>query len=158
MIKIMSIGLLLCAAMLPAEDAKPTAKNNDSSKTPATAAKRPASGPVVIPADAKEVEPYFFKWTDPADGKKWMFYKGPFGITKYEDKPAPEVRYVTDQTSPIVGREDGDTIHFDWDTPLGHQHWTRKRSELSANEKAVLEYQKKQAAAKAEPAKADPKN
>src|SRR5713226_1052451 len=78
---------------------------------------------VTIPAGAVEVEPYTYRYTD-AQGKKWIYRKTPFGISRAEDKAADELKAedakkeesarLIDATTAV---EDGDTIRFERSGP-----------------------------------------
>ena len=90
-----------------------------------------------IPANAVKAADGSYHYTDPK-GKKWIYYKTVFGVSRTEDKPAAEMPKV-DDTVNITAREDGDTIHFERPTPFGAHKWERKKSDLDATEKAVWE-------------------
>lgn len=88
-----------------------------------------------IPTGAKEVEPYLYRYTD-AQGKTWMYRKSPFGLMKWEEKAAPQS--VVQQKVPIQATDLGDSYRFVRDTPFGGEVWTRKKSNLTEDEKAVV--------------------
>ncbi len=88
-----------------------------------------------IPDGAKEVEPYLYSYTDP-QGKKWLYRQTPFGVVKWEDKPAAAP--IVDNTNPVVITDLGDSVRFQWKTPFGEQKWIRKKSELTDDEKAMI--------------------
>ena len=89
-----------------------------------------------IPSGAKEIEPYTFSYTD-AQGNKWMYRQTPFGVTKWQssDIPAPAVK---EQPNPVTVITVGDEVRFERTTPFGHNVWTRKKSELTADEKLLV--------------------
>ena len=89
-----------------------------------------------IPKGAKEIEPYLYSYQD-AGGKKWLYRQTPFGIVKMEDKPQP-APVVVQETNPIVATDLGETVSFQKQTPFGTQTWTKKKSELSEEEKVLL--------------------
>jgi hypothetical protein len=125
----------------------------DKKKTetaPAKAAKPPA-----IPAGAEEREPGFYYYTDP-EGKKWIYRKTPFGVTKLEDKPADANDAKAAENS-LIGAavahsgkaednffahvkitEDGDLVKFERAGPFGISRWQKKKSDLTEEEKAAL--------------------
>ncbi len=114
------------------------ADDKQSDKKPAAA----KAQQIAIPADAVEVGPNAYRYTDPA-GKSWLYRKTPFGVTRAEEKPASpdaakkvqtEKDRLIDATS---AREDGDSIRFDRDSPFGHMNWRRKKTELNEVEQAV---------------------
>ena len=106
-----------------------------------TAQERKAAALPTVPEGAQEVGANLYRYTDP-QGKTWMYRKTPFGVSKWEDKPegpsgagvaSPAAAKVTDL---------GDTVQFERSTPFGTQKWTRKKSELTDEEKAVVEHAK----------------
>src|SRR5437879_1051591 len=100
-------------------------------------AKKKQSPPaeIVIPAGAMLVEPGTYTFTD-AQGKKWMYRKTPFGIAKFEDKPAdaPATAAAT-----ITATEDGDSVRFERPGPFGPYRWQKKKTELDSDERAAWE-------------------
>lgn len=113
---------------------KPKAKNSQ----PNTAAA------LVVPEGATQVEPFTWKYTD-ATGNKWVYRKTPFGTVRFEDTPPPV--NVVDSTNPIRFTEEGENVHFEWTSPFGKQIWTKKKSELTDDEKAMMLREQKKAAA-----------
>lgn len=149
---------LLAAALGLAQDSTHAATSpapKDSSKTAATAAKKKPSQPAkptreqlakaqqtqtqAIPAGAKLVEPNLYRYTD-SNGKTWNYRQTPFGVSKWEETPgasphpAPE---AAAPPSPVVVTDLGDSYRFEKKTPFGHSSWTRKKSELTDEEKAL---------------------
>ena len=113
--------------LLMAQAAKPAAKK------PA----RPESASTTeIPAGAKLVEPFIYRYTD-AQGKTWMYRQSPFGVMKWEEKDTPQP--LVQDAGPIVVTDLGDSFRFVRKSPFGDQTWTSKKSELSVEEKAILE-------------------
>jgi hypothetical protein len=110
---------LLCAADQKAEATKETPK--------ATA--------LSVPTGATEVEPYLYRYQD-ANGKKWLYRRTPFGVVRMEDKPP--VAASVEAKNPIMVTDQGDTVKFERKTPFGPRSWTRKKTELSDDEKALL--------------------
>lgn len=90
-----------------------------------------------IPAGAREVQPYTYSYTD-AHGNEWLYRHTPFGITKWRaaDVPAPAMK---PQPNPVTVTDLGGSIRFERRTPFGQYVWTRKKSELSGDEKLLLE-------------------
>jgi hypothetical protein len=89
-----------------------------------------------IPAGATQVEPYLYRYQD-KDGKKWLYRQTPFGIVKMEDK-APAAA-VEDRSNPVVVKDQGESVKFEKKTPFGLQSWTRKKTDLTDDEKALIE-------------------
>jgi len=98
---------------------------------------------VTIPPGAVEVEPYTYHFTD-AQGKKWIYRKTPFGISRAEDKGVEDPKAedakkaenarLIDTTTAV---EDGDTVRFERPGPFGVTKWQRKKAELNEVEHAV---------------------
>ena len=110
-----------------------------------------------VPAGAKETGPNLFRYTDP-QGKRWMYRKTPFGVSKWEEKPEDQEPRAESPssagTTPGTSVTDlGDSVRFQRATPFGPQTWTRKKSEMTDDEKAAfatLEHAKQGAAKPAE--------
>jgi hypothetical protein len=98
--------------------------------------------PTQIPAGAVEAEPGFFRYTDPA-GKKWVFRRTPFGVSKGEDKlgDTPKSTAFEDNTKAF---EQGDAVRFERTTPFGVSKWTRNKAELDDQERFIWERDKTQ--------------
>jgi hypothetical protein len=54
-----------------------------------------------------------------------------------EAKPAAAV--VEDNSNPVAVTDQGETVKFEKKTPFGVQSWTRKKTELSDTEKAMMQ-------------------
>ena len=89
-----------------------------------------------IPAGAKEVEPHVYSFTD-EQGTKWNIRQTPFGVTKWRDSdiPAPA---MAPQPANVTVTDLGDSYRFVRNHPLGQNVWTKKKSELSEDEKSLL--------------------
>jgi hypothetical protein len=115
----------------PPQPAKPT---------PEQQAKAQRTQTQSIPAGAKLVEPNLYRFTD-SDGKTWNYRQTPFGISKWEEtsataaQPAPESSQA--KSVPVVVTDLGDSYRFEKKTPFGQSTWTRKKSELTDEEKAL---------------------
>ena len=139
-------------------------RRHSESRAPVSATSKPAEtapvvpGPAIkIPPGATETSPGLYKHTD-SSGKTWTYRKTPFGIVKSADgdaaePPAETPKDAPKRESPFAGGktgtgsntpvasavEDGDNIRFERSTPFGPTRWTRKRSELNADEMQILE-------------------
>jgi hypothetical protein len=127
--KIMILLLVPCAMLVGQQTTKE--KKPAPKAAPATATESAQK----IPDGAKELEPYLYSYTDP-QGKKWLYRQTPFGVVKWEDKPAAPA--IIDNTNPVVITDLGDSVRFQWKTPFGDQKWVRKKSELTEEEKAMI--------------------
>jgi hypothetical protein len=123
-------SIFACALMLSASDPQ------DSKKTTAPAK---VIKPVEIPKGAVETEPGTFRYTD-SDGKKWIYRKTPWGVSRLEDTgtPAPAVKPV-DPSEGVKAVEDGDMVRFERPGPFGVYKWEKKKSELDETERKALD-------------------
>lgn len=137
---------------------KPTVNPADGKLTPEQKA---AAALPTVPAGAQEVGSNLYRYTDP-HGKVWMYRKTPFGVSKWEEKPEDRVPQAeptgsagADMTGTIM-TDLGDSVQFQRATPFGPQKWTRKKSEMSDDEKAAFAIQQhaRQAASGNQPAAA----
>ena len=122
--------VLIAAGLLLAQDKKQEARTD--------AAKGAASAPT-LPSGAKEVEPGLYRYTD-AQGKAWLYRNTPFGLAKWEDKPATAAP-VPEPEVPVSITDLGDSVQFERQTPFGTQKWTKKKTDLTEDEKAYLKKQ-----------------
>jgi hypothetical protein len=151
----MKIALLVCigggAAMI-------ASGQTDSKKTTAPAP-RTAPAEVKIPAGAvKSDDGKFYRYTD-AKGKKWIYRETPFGVAKSEEKPPdptvtpfgkakakdpePAAAQPVEAKELTVAYDEGDSVRFERPTPFGTKKWTKKRSELTADEQKIVDQQQK---------------
>lgn len=133
------ILLLIPAALLAGDTDKKSAPAPASAQSKAD----PSRAPLTLPPDAKRTAPYTYTWTDP-HGKKWIYRQTPFGLVRLEDKPAPAAVETQPHVTEIQAVEDGDVVHFERESPFGKQKWTKRKSDLTADESAALERQKQQ--------------
>jgi hypothetical protein len=117
----------------PPKNQKPAQPTKPS---PSKAAKtEPAQ---TIPAGAKLIEPNLYRFTD-SNGKTWNYRQTPFGITKWEETPVatpvPQAK-----SEPVVITDQGGSYRFEKKTPFGAVTWTRKKTELTDDDKALLDH------------------
>jgi len=132
--------LAVCAAgQAPQQPAGPTA----AKAAPAQPAGAGALQSIVVPPGAVETQPGFYSYTDPA-GKKWIYRRTPFGVARWEDKPAGAARSTPfeDNTRSF---EQGDAVRFERTTPFGVAKWVKKKSDLDDEERFIWERDKTQA-------------
>jgi hypothetical protein len=128
---------------------KPAAQNSKPSPTkPSPDQKEKAQSQTQsIPAGATQVEPNLYRFTD-SDGKTWNYRQTPFGISRWEEKPAssqptsdaqasPQANPV--KSEPVAVTDLGDSYRFEKKTPFGTSAWVRKKTELNAEEKALTD-------------------
>lgn len=146
--------LLIPAAYIWADDKKLTDKkppaNQKSASTrsdakPSDPKQESKGGAPTIPEGATEIDAYTYRHID-AQGKPWIYRKTPFGVVKFEDKPAAD-KPTIDMTNPIVITEEGENVKFEWTTPFGRQSWSKKKADLTDDEKATMDREKKKKAA-----------
>jgi hypothetical protein len=132
----------LAATLLLAQD-KDTKSSKDTDKKSQDATKSDASkgaassDPVasVIPKGATQIEPNLYRFTD-AQGKTWFYRRFPFGVSKWEDKPAEQVAKEEPLASAI--RDLGDSVEFQRRTPFGISKWISKKADMNDEEKELL--------------------
>jgi hypothetical protein len=95
-----------------------------------------------IPKEAVERDPGRFFYTD-SDGKKWIFVRTPFGVSKVEDKPTEASALVAkpktaDPFEAVKITVTGDVVNFERPTAFGISKWKKKLSELDDQEKAAV--------------------
>src|SRR5436853_246356 len=94
----------LSVMMAGAED-KQAAKKTAAKKNP------PASAELTLPAGAVQVDPGTYTFTD-SNGKKWIYRKTPFGLSRTENKPG-QAAAPASSAGMITATEDGDKIKFE---------------------------------------------
>lgn len=114
-----------------------TAQQPKTPKKTAVAAKptAPTVKPLVIPKDATPNADGTYSWADKA-GKKWIFAKTPFGISRMEDvasfaSAAPAGQFVK-------AFEVGDKIRFERQSPFGTNKWEKNKADLTDEERAIV--------------------
>ncbi len=113
------------------------------SKTAAKKTKAAAEKPLTaIPASAVKIEPGAYRYTD-ANGKKWLLFETPFGIAKKEDTGEPlRKKMQEDHTwAGVKIAEDGDSLNFVREGPFGTYKWSKKKIDLTPEEKAAWQAQ-----------------
>ena len=124
---------VFAASLLLAQDNQDKQEKQDK-KTDAQPAKA-ADTPTGIPAGAKEIQPYLFRYVD-EKGKVWMYRQTPFGVSKWEYQPPSPTPAQT--SNPVTVTDLGDSYRFESNTPTGAQKWERKKTELSSYEKDMV--------------------
>ncbi len=147
-----TIALTLIAAALGFAQTTGTKTDSSAKKSPSTAQKSKTSAaqkpapqkasanpPVTsIPDGAKLVEPNTYRYTD-SSGKTWMYRQTPFGISRWEDSPAAATPQLAPQSQPTSVTDLGDSVRFERKTAFGVSQWVRKKTELTDEEKALVE-------------------
>ena len=116
--------------------------NTSKSTKKAAAKKAPTAQPLTIPKDAVPNADGTYSYTDKA-GKKWLYAKTPFGISKTEDVTAASS--AAPATAPagqeVKAIDKGDTVTFQRNTPFGATTWDKKKTDLTDEERHILEAQ-----------------
>ena len=136
---------LIAATFLSAQDKDTkSGKNADKKQSQSKDANKsepPKNGtsadPVasVIPKGAVRIEPNLYRFTD-AQGKTGLYRQLPFGVSKWEDKPAAQP--VAPETRAIVVRDLGDSVEFQRQTPFGTSKWIHNKADMTAEERESL--------------------
>lgn len=129
---------LLCAADKKTARKKAPATTQQAAKPAAPAAPTAPTAPSAptIPAGAVKTAPNTYSYTS-ADGVKWTYRETPFGVVKIEDKPVA-AQPVMEDKNPTVITDLGESVKFTRQTPFGAQSWTKKKADLSDDEKAQV--------------------
>ena len=141
-------GLCISAGLIFAapQDSAKTDKTASSQTSPSSkAAPAPEKPLTAIPSDAQQIEPGAYRWTD-SKGKKWILFQTPFGIARKEDTGEP-LRKKQQEPQMMQGvkiTEDGDSLKFEREGPFGTYRWSKKKADLTDEEKAAWQSQKVQ--------------
>jgi hypothetical protein len=119
-------------AVAPTPQKKPFTPN----KTPVQKAPAPA---LTIPDSAVQVNPNLYRYTD-SSGKAWLYRKTPFGIARYEESAVSAPEPAPSKSEPTVVTDLGDSYRFERKTPFGGSSWVRKKTELTDDEKALVDH------------------
>jgi len=107
-----------------------------AAEPPKTAPKDPALKN--LPAAAEKIGENVWRYKDP-QGKTWVYQRNPFGLSRTEEQEREERPAVAPVRTTRVVAEKGEEISFERDTPFGKSRWTKKKAELSDEERAALE-------------------
>ena len=95
---------------------------------------------LTIPEGAVEIAPYTYRFTDAA-GKKWLYKKTPFGVSRYEDQGQSTAEAPKPKPNPNMKvTVKGDLVYFENPTPFGTQKWSKKKAELNEIEQLAYDY------------------
>jgi hypothetical protein len=136
----MKLFFVVFVSALALSAADPQAKKDTSKESAsATAKATDAAKPSAIPADAVKDADGDYHYTDP-QGKKWIYHKTPFGMSRMEDTGERETAKAAPASGAgIKATEDGDKVRFERQGPFGVWKWEKKKSELNESEKAALQ-------------------
>ena len=125
--------VLLCAGAICANAAPQQATGKKPADSTAQA--------VTIPKDAvPNPDGNSYSYTD-RQGKKWTYTRTPFGVIK---AAAPDV--VAPASAPAATKviDKGDTVRFERPGPFGPLTWEKKKTDLTDDERHLLEAQNPQ--------------
>jgi hypothetical protein len=95
---------------------------------------KPAKSAPTVPADAVQVSPGMYRWTD-KEGKEWMYRKTPFGVSRWEaNSEDSKQKAIVNQTTAV---EQGDSVRFERVSPFGKQTWVKKKTDLDDTEQKI---------------------
>jgi hypothetical protein len=98
----------------------------------------PAPQALTIPKDAvPNSDGISYIYTD-KQGKRWVYAKTPFGLTKFPASDAPMIPQDLSTTKAI---DKGDTVRFERPGPFGTMTWEKKKADLTDDERHLLEVQ-----------------
>ncbi len=139
------IAIFLIAALPLLCSAEDKNTQEKAKKAPVASAKKttPPAKAMTIPTDAVKTGDNTYSKTD-AQGRTWIYSKTPFGVTKAEqtDSSQKGAAVISPPVEGLTAVEDGDSIKFERPSPFGKQSWSRKKSDLTDDERAVWERQK----------------
>lgn len=143
--KLFFVVLVSAVALVAAEpqtakkQSAPAASKTSAPASSAAPKVTDASKPIAIPEAAALSDDGDYHYTDP-QGKKWIYRKTPFGVTRMEDTPErAAAKEAAASGAGITATEDGDTVRFERKGPFGIWKWEKKKSEMDDAEKAALQ-------------------
>jgi hypothetical protein len=106
-----------------------------------------ASKPLTIPTDAVANGDGTYSWKD-KQGKIWTFLNTPFGVMKSEAPATPATASPT--MAGVKAFDDGDKVRFERPSPFGPIKWEKSKTELTDDERNLLNSQAPSQTAKQE--------
>jgi hypothetical protein len=128
-VKITIVLITLCGAAICAQ-----AETKKKGKT------APAPQVLTIPKDAVQNPDGTYSYTD-KEGKKWTYAKTPFGLMKTASPDTPASADTPVSSTSIKAIDKGDTVRFERPSPFGPMGWEKKKSELTDEERHILDAQ-----------------
>ena len=125
-------AVILFAAAIGAQAYDDTKDKSDKKKADS------APQALTIPKDAvPNPDGLSYLWTD-KQGKRWVYAKTPFGITRF---PASDAAASAPDLSMTKAIDKGDSVRFERPTPFGPMSWEKKKSDLTDDERHLLDAQ-----------------
>lgn len=135
-ILVMALALAISATAQQKSATKSTAKKAQQPKQKATAPIPSTPISNAPPKDAKKIDDTHWRWVDPKTGKAWVYY---FGGVSWIRKPEEQVQLNKPASRALSAVDRGETVEFTRNMPMGPTRWTKKKSELNADEQAALD-------------------
>ena len=134
--------LLLTAAALAAQASASTGTTAPKTTKKPVATKKTTSvaHPVIIPKDAVANADGTYTWKD-KQGKNWLFVKTPFGVMKSESNNNPAATTTATSMAGVTAFDDGDRVRFERPSPFGPMKWEKSKSDLTDEERALVNSQ-----------------
>ena len=126
--------------------------------SPKVAAKSKPAGPVDgIPAGAVKIDENTYRFVEKdasgKPGKVWLFRRNPFGISKIDEQESAKIGTpLPPHETPASVTDLGDSYRFERAGPFGAKVWTKKKNELTADERTIVDQSGKAATASAQKA------
>jgi len=128
----------------PAPAAKKAVRKKSVKNTAAPPPATKIAQPLVMPKEATPNSDGTFSYTD-KQGKQWRYMNTPFGVSRVAASEVPGAGIVpaipsapAQQTKAI---DRGDTVRFETATPFGPTAYEKKKSDLTDDERHLLESQ-----------------
>ena len=146
MTRLITVAALFAAAVC----AQATQKKSDKTATTSS----PRATVLTVPKDAVKNADGTWNYTD-KQGRKWVYVTTPFGIMKTdvtdaESRPAPPLNPATK----VIDK--GDSVRFEQPGPFGAIAWEKKKSELTDQERQMVDAQQNQSGNQSQPETAKP--
>ena len=132
--------------------AKKSVKSPPNQSSPAVPESRPDGAERVkeIPKDAVEVRADLFRWVD-ENGKAWIYRRTVFGFLRSAETENMRQLLANPPDKQNVRELPDGTLEFTKMTPFGVGRFTRKKDELSEEEKKLWDKAKSEKAVQSQP-------
>lgn len=145
MLKLILALLPLAANVTGQQMGKPANAPDAKAPQPAKAAHTSSSSTIQgIPNGAVKIDENTFRYQEKdasgKPGKVWLFRRNPFGVSKVEESEAAKIGLVQPgPDTPATATDLGDSYRFERPGPFGAKIWTKKKSELTPEERAITQ-------------------
>jgi hypothetical protein len=149
MTRLITVAALFATAVC----AQATQKKSDKTATTSATTRAPTSA-ATVPEDAVKNADGTWNYTD-KQGRKWVYVNTPFGIMKTDVTDAESRPSAPPNTATKV-IDKGDTVRFEQPGPFGPIAWEKKKSDLTDQERQMVEAQQNQSGNQSQPETAKP--